>query len=135
MQVGEVGGVEGGKNYEIGREGLVRQQPGLGPSDEGRFHFGDAHHPQQGGGCPGNGRRGAERRGKGGEGGDSRSEAPRESKAADWEIAIHESREDAIGVFTDGSLNEEGNIGGGWYVEEEVLVYIYPLSEDVWNSF
>jgi len=44
-------------------------------------------------------------------------QAHKESKAADWEIAIHEARGDAIGVFTDGSLNEKRNVGGGWYVE------------------
>jgi len=42
--------------------------------------------------------------------------AHRESKAADWEMTIHVPREDAMGVFTDGSLNEERNVGGGRYV-------------------
>jgi len=43
--------------------------------------------------------------------------AHRKSKAADWEMGIHEPREDSIGVFTDGSLNEVRNVGGGRYVE------------------
>jgi len=44
-------------------------------------------------------------------------QAHRECKVADWELAIHEAREDAIGVFTDGSMGGKGNVGAGWYVE------------------
>lgn len=41
-----------------------------------------------------------------------------ESKAADWGKAIHEAREDAVEVSTDGSMDEEGmsersGTGGG----------------------
>ena len=43
-------------------------------------------------------------------------QAHKESKAADWEIAINEAREGAVGVFTDGGMNEERNIRGGWAV-------------------
>ena len=28
-----------------------------------------------------------------------------------------EARGELVGVFTDGSMNEEGRVGGGWYVE------------------
>jgi len=30
---------------------------------------------------------------------------------------IQETREDAVGIFTDGSMDEEGQVGGGWQVE------------------
>jgi len=33
-------------------------------------------------------------------------QAHKESKVADWELAIHEAREDAVGVSTDGSMDE-----------------------------
>jgi len=38
-------------------------------------------------------------------------QAHKESKAADSEIAIHEAREDVIGVSTDGSMDEKGDVG------------------------
>jgi len=28
-----------------------------------------------------------------------------------------EAREDSVGVFTNGSMIEEGRVGGGWHVE------------------
>jgi len=28
-----------------------------------------------------------------------------------------EAREELVGVFTDGSMNEEEKVGGGWHVE------------------
>ena len=47
-------------------------------------------------------------------------QAHRGSKAADWEIAIHEASEDAIAVFTNGGMDEKGGMGAGWYVKGEV---------------
>jgi len=44
-------------------------------------------------------------------------QAHKESKAADWEIAIHGARGDAVGVSTDGSMDEKGDVGVGWYIE------------------
>jgi len=39
--------------------------------------------------------------------------AHKESKAEDWELAIHKTREDAMVVYTDGRMDEEGNVGVG----------------------
>jgi len=39
-------------------------------------------------------------------------QAHKESKAADWELATQEAREGAVGVFTDGSMDEKGQGGG-----------------------
>jgi len=41
------------------------------------------------------------------------------SKAEVWTEAINQAREycDATRVYTDGSMNEDGMVGGGWYVE------------------
>ena len=36
----------------------------------------------------------------------------KDSKADRWELAICEVREEPVGVFTDGSMNEEGRVGG-----------------------
>jgi len=44
-------------------------------------------------------------------------QANKNSKADKWELAINKAREESIGVFTDGSMSEEGRVGGGWYVE------------------
>jgi len=44
-------------------------------------------------------------------------QANKDSEADKWELAINEAREESIGVFTDGSMNEEGRVGGGWHVE------------------
>jgi len=44
-------------------------------------------------------------------------QANKDSKADKWELAIHEAREESIGVFTDGSVSEGGRVGEGWYVE------------------
>jgi len=41
-------------------------------------------------------------------------QANKGSKADRWELAICEAREESVGVFTDGSMNEER---GGWHVE------------------
>jgi len=41
----------------------------------------------------------------------------KDSKADNWELAINKAREESIGVFTDGSMNEEGRVGGEWHVE------------------
>jgi len=38
-------------------------------------------------------------------------QANKDSKADKWELAISEAREESIGVFTDGSMNEEGRVG------------------------
>jgi len=40
-------------------------------------------------------------------------QAHKEAKAADLELAIHEAREVAVGVFTNGSMEREGEYGGG----------------------
>jgi len=44
-------------------------------------------------------------------------QANKDSKADKWELAINEAREESIGVFTDGSMSEDGRVGEGWYVE------------------
>jgi len=49
--------------------------------------------------------------GKGGYPGGETS-AHKESKAEDWQLAIHEAREGAIGVFTDASMDKKGGVGG-----------------------
>ena len=48
------------------------------------------------------------------------TQAQADSKAEVWTGAINQPREycEAAGVYTDGSMNEEGMVGGGWYVEE-----------------
>ena len=38
-------------------------------------------------------------------------QANKDSKAGKWEIAIHEAREDSVGVFTDGRRVEWGEVG------------------------
>ena len=43
-------------------------------------------------------------------------QAHKRSKAAHWEIAIHEAREDVVGVSTDGSMDEKGDVGIRWYI-------------------
>jgi len=44
-------------------------------------------------------------------------QAHKESKAADWEIAIQGAREDVVGVSTNGSMDEKGDVGMGWYIQ------------------
>jgi len=44
-------------------------------------------------------------------------QANKDSKADKWGLAICEAREESIGVFTDGSMNENRRVGRGWYVE------------------
>jgi len=46
-------------------------------------------------------------------------QAQADSKAKVWMEAINQAREhrEATGVYTDGSMNEDGIVGGGWYVE------------------
>ena len=46
-------------------------------------------------------------------------QAQADSKAEVWTEAINQAREycEAAGVYTDGSMNEDGTVGGGWYVE------------------
>jgi len=46
-------------------------------------------------------------------------QAQADSKAEVWTEAINQARKycDAMGVYTDGSMNEDGMVGGGWYVE------------------
>jgi len=46
-------------------------------------------------------------------------QAQAESKAEVWTEAINQPREycDATGIYTDGSMNEDWMVGGGWYVE------------------
>ena len=46
-------------------------------------------------------------------------QAQADSKAEVWTEAINQSREycEATGVYTDGSMNEVGMVGGAWYVE------------------
>jgi len=44
-------------------------------------------------------------------------QANKDSKADRWELAICEAREEPVGVFTDGSMNEEGKVGGKWHEE------------------
>ena len=44
-------------------------------------------------------------------------QANKDSKTDKWELAINEAREESIGVFTGGSMSEEGRVGGGWHVE------------------
>jgi len=46
-------------------------------------------------------------------------QAQADSKAEEWTEAINQAREyyNATGVYTDGSMNEYGMVGGGWYVE------------------
>ena len=39
-------------------------------------------------------------------------QANKDSKADKWELAISEAREESIGVFTDGSMNDEERVGG-----------------------
>jgi len=48
-------------------------------------------------------------------------QAKAESKAEDWQIATNEAREycKVTGVYTDGSMHEDGKVGAGWYVEGE----------------
>jgi len=43
-------------------------------------------------------------------------QADGDSKADKWGLAINEAREESVRVFTDGSMNEEGRVGG-WHVE------------------
>jgi len=45
--------------------------------------------------------------------------AQADSKAEVWTEAINQAREfcEATGVYTDGSMNEDGIVGAGWYVE------------------
>jgi len=40
-------------------------------------------------------------------------QANKDSNADKWELAINEAREESVGVFTDGSMSEEGRVGGG----------------------
>lgn len=40
-----------------------------------------------------------------------------ESNVYKWELAIHKAREDSVGILTDGSMSEEGRVGGGWHFE------------------
>lgn len=47
-------------------------------------------------------------------------QAHKEPKAADWELAIHEAREDTVRVFTDETMDERGDVGAGWYVKAEM---------------
>jgi len=49
------------------------------------------------------------------------AQAQADSKAEDWQVAINEAREHykVTGVYTDGSMNEDGMVGAGWYVEGE----------------
>jgi len=49
-------------------------------------------------------------------------QANKESKLADWELAIYEAREGAAGVSTDGSMGERGNVGAGWYIEGRKVI-------------
>ena len=46
-------------------------------------------------------------------------QAQAESKAEVWREAINQAKEycKATGVYTDGSMNEDGIVGGGWYME------------------
>ena len=44
-------------------------------------------------------------------------QANKDSEVDKWELAINEAKEESIGVFTDGSMNEEGKVGGEWHVE------------------
>ena len=46
-------------------------------------------------------------------------QAQADSKAVVWTEAINQAREqcDAMRIYTDGSMNEDGMVGGGWYVE------------------
>ena len=46
-------------------------------------------------------------------------QAQADSKAEVWTEAINQAREfcEATGVYTDGSINEDGMVAGGWYVE------------------
>ena len=46
-------------------------------------------------------------------------QAQADSKAEVWTEAINQARElyQATGVYTDGSMNEDGMVEGGWYVE------------------
>jgi len=46
-------------------------------------------------------------------------QAQANSKADVWTEAINQAREycNAMGVYTNGSMNEDGMVGGGWYVE------------------
>jgi len=48
-------------------------------------------------------------------------QAQADSKAEVWTEAINQAREycNAIGVYTDGSMNVDGMVGGGWYAEGE----------------
>jgi len=43
-------------------------------------------------------------------------QANKDSKADKWELAVCEAREDSVGVSMDGSMSEEGRVGGGWHV-------------------
>ena len=53
------------------------------------------------------------------EGPEVKLQAQADSKAEVWTEAINQAREhcDVIGVYTDGSMNEDRTVGGGWYVE------------------
>jgi len=46
-------------------------------------------------------------------------QAQADSNAGVWTEAFNQAREhcEATGVYTDGSMNEDGMVGGGWYVE------------------
>jgi len=46
-------------------------------------------------------------------------QAQADSKVEVWMEAINQAKEhcEATGVYTDGSMNEDGMVGGGWYVE------------------
>ena len=50
---------------------------------------------------------------------DVKLQAQADSKAEVWMEAINQAREycEATGVYTDGSMNEDRIVGGGWYVE------------------
>ena len=43
----------------------------------------------------------------------AQADSPKES----WQLAINETRGNATVVFTDGSRDESGRVGAGWYVE------------------
>jgi len=46
-----------------------------------------------------------------------RLQANKDSKADTWELAICEAREESVRVFTDGSMNEKGKVGGRWHID------------------
>jgi len=48
---------------------------------------------------------------------EAKPQANKDSKADKWELAVHEAREESVGVFTYGSMSEGGRVEGGWHVE------------------